>query len=130
MKQSVCALLFNEQNEVLVVSRKDNPDDFGLPGGKVEGRESPSDAIIRELWEEIHVQHSRATPPKVVFQCKEGIYECITFICQLAEGEHSFVPEEGCVIKWMTWDELCSQGSFMEYNIKLRKSYESRSNRP
>jgi len=128
MKQAVCALWVNPETKgVLTVSRKDNPDDFGLPGGKVEGRESPSDAVIRELWEEIHVQHSKVTPPKVIFQAKEGIYECITFEVYPIELETiTFVPEEGCIIKWMSWDELCSQGSFKEYNTKLRKVYEKR----
>lgn len=37
--------------DVLLVARKDE-DSFGLPGGKVERSESPSDTAVRELFEE------------------------------------------------------------------------------
>ncbi|MBF84942.1 MAG: hypothetical protein CL489_10825 [Acidobacteria bacterium] len=37
----------------VAVSRKDNPDDFGFPGGKVEDGETPLAGVIREVYEEI-----------------------------------------------------------------------------
>jgi 8-oxo-dGTP pyrophosphatase MutT (NUDIX family) len=127
MKQAVCALIGNK-NVVIVVSRKDDPNDFGLPGGKVEGRESPTEAVMRELLEETGLIHSSVKLPKVVFQDKEGAFECITFECYLEEHiTQTLGSIEKGVVKWMTWDDLCSQGSFKDYNNKLRKVYEKRS---
>ena len=51
MRQAVCALII-EDGKTLAVSRKDNPNDFGLPGGKVDDNESLEEALIREVFEE------------------------------------------------------------------------------
>ena len=61
MKHAVQVVLLNEDNEVLAVSRKDDHNDFGLIGGKVDEEDYyPSDecdstnirAAIREVKEE------------------------------------------------------------------------------
>jgi hypothetical protein len=52
--KSACVVMFNPTNDgsVLAVSRKDNFNDLGLPGGKIEPGESPKIAAARELHEE------------------------------------------------------------------------------
>ena len=50
-KRAVCGLLFHN-NKILSVSRKDNHNDFGLFGGKLENDETQEEALIREAYEE------------------------------------------------------------------------------
>ena len=53
MKEAVQIVILNKNNEILAVSRKDNHEDFGLPGGKVDPEDlTLLDAIQREVKEE------------------------------------------------------------------------------
>jgi len=49
----VALVLSNDYcGKVLAVTRKGRPNDWNLPGGKVELHEQPRDALVRELYEE------------------------------------------------------------------------------
>jgi 8-oxo-dGTP diphosphatase len=53
-----CAIIRNEDNEVLVVQRgekTDHPFKWEFPGGKVANGESNEDCIIREIREELSI---------------------------------------------------------------------------
>ncbi len=50
-RQAVCGIIFNKKNEVLLIKRRDIPV-WVLPGGGIEERETPEQAVIRELFEE------------------------------------------------------------------------------
>jgi 8-oxo-dGTP diphosphatase len=55
----VGAILENEYGEVLLAQRpanKSTPFLWEFPGGKIESLETPEDAMIRELFEEIGIQ--------------------------------------------------------------------------
>lgn len=45
------AAVFNPAGEILLIQRKDNGH-WAMPGGVVEVGQSPSEAVLRELWEE------------------------------------------------------------------------------
>ncbi|MDB5168503.1 MAG: ADP-ribose pyrophosphatase [Candidatus Saccharibacteria bacterium] len=49
-------LVWNENNELLLVRNWAGTQQWGLPGGGVEGKESPINAAKRELYEEIGVK--------------------------------------------------------------------------
>lgn len=126
MRYAVCALvtkLMLDKELVLCVSRKDDHEDFGLPGGMSEEGENYIDAVTRELEEETGLKLHPAYPAKPIFVGEEGGNLVTTFLCIPPSGQTIQSKETG-IIKWMTWDELCSQGSFKEYNIKVRKQYE------
>ena len=49
---AVSLWITNDIGEVLTVSRRDNPNMMGLPGGKLDPGETPEEAAARELMEE------------------------------------------------------------------------------
>jgi 8-oxo-dGTP diphosphatase len=55
MLKSVTALIVNGEGKVLAVSRRNDPDNLGLPGGKIDSGETPEQAVIREVKEEVGI---------------------------------------------------------------------------
>jgi|APCry1669189768_1035252.scaffolds.fasta_scaffold01698_7 mutator protein MutT len=112
MKRAVVALIFNKDGKILGVSRKNNPNDMGLPGGKVDPGETLTEAIIREVREETGLNVKTFKP---IFELEDGEFLGVTFACTV-EGEIS-TTETGRV-DWIEWEELFA-GTFSEYNRNL-----------
>jgi 8-oxo-dGTP pyrophosphatase MutT (NUDIX family) len=111
MKESATVLLFNN-GLVLGVSRKNNPDDFGLPGGRMELGETHKQCAIRETFEETGLEIFGLYK---VFERQDGEWHNITFVAQWI-GEIS--TKELGVVSWITFDKL-KAGSFGSYNTAL-----------
>jgi 8-oxo-dGTP pyrophosphatase MutT (NUDIX family) len=112
MKQAVCALIFREEYKILAVSRKDDPTQFGLIGGKVDEGETPEEALIRETKEETGLD---ITKYEKIFERTDGDFKCTTYLCEV-DGEIQ-TTEKG-VVKEVGWTELLS-GPFGVYNRQL-----------
>ncbi len=59
MIKVTCAIIRNEENEVLVVQRgekKDHPFKWEFPGGKLKEGETEEECIIREIKEELSME--------------------------------------------------------------------------
>lgn len=120
MKRAVCILLFNDEGKVLGVSRKDNPNDFGLPGGKVDLAETEEEAVVRELREETGLE---ITEVRKVFQhSAEREYWTSCWTGKVTGTIHT--SEKG-VVKWVE-PEVLIQGCFGEYNKLLFESLSSK----
>lgn len=114
-KQAATCLIFSGDGKVLAVSRKHNPNDFGLPGGKVDPGETLEQAAARELQEETGLV---ATSLKSVFNtCSAGDNDfwTTTFLTTV-EGEID--TDEAGVVRWVTPEVLCN-GCFGAYNRAL-----------
>ena len=118
-KRVSVVLIFN-QDKILTVSRKDNPNDFGLPGGKVEPGETFIDAAIRETKEETGLDIFCLIP---VFARKDGDFSAVCFLAQYI-GEVDDTLEAGKVI-WTDFATINS-GSFGEYNLELENHLRSK----
>ena len=109
---AVCLLVRNKSGEILAVSRKNNPNDFGLPGGKVDPGETPVGAAAREMMEETGLT---AKNLKLVFTRFEGDKKVSTYSADI-EGKIS--TSEAGVVKWVQ-PEILLAGSFGVYNKAL-----------
>ena len=123
MPKASCVLLRRDDGKILAVSRKDDPEDFGLPGGKQEESESPMQCALRELAEETGYV---VEDVKFLFGgvCKGGSdgvdYWTTTYTADYegAEIEREVGEEETGVVKWVE-PEVFLQGAFAEYNQRL-----------
>lgn len=111
---AACVLILSNDGKILAVSRKHDPSDFGLPGGKVDPGETPLQAAGRELEEETGLKAISLNP--VYTRDDEGS-KCTTFAGKV-EGEID--TDEAGVIRWVD-PEVLLQGSFGDYNLGLLK---------
>ena len=101
---AACALI-NEQGKVLINKRPEGKDYAGyweFPGGKVEENETPEEAIIRELKEEINIDVSAACLAPLSFTEKnyEKYYVVVLlYICRKWEGHMK--PMESQELEWI-----------------------------
>ena len=105
----VCALI-QAGDKILVARRalhKANGGMWEFPGGKIDGDETASAALSRELKEElgIEVTIDRTLTP-VIHQYEHFSIELIPFVCSLKNGNP--IPHEHDAIAWILPAELSS----------------------
>lgn len=118
-KTAVCALI-QCGGLFLGVTRKDNSNDYGLPGGKVDANETLEQALIREVLEETgyHITVD-ADKPYFVNGDTAG-YTVYTFICSFASQARQQVSEdETGVVQFVNQEQLTTLSSFALYNSDL-----------
>ena len=117
-KKVSVALIFN-QNKILAVSRKNDPNDFGLPGGKVDEGESFEECAIREIEEETGLSVFGLVP---IYYRMDGEFFAV---CYLAQWQGEIKTSETGRVEWVDFDVI-TKGSFGSYNAELKKVLEKR----
>lgn len=107
------SILILKGDKVLAVARRNDPNMWGLPGGKVDPGETEKEAAIRECLEETGLEIFNL---KEVIRRNVGSDTGVTFTCDY-RGEPSTQPgEPEC--RWQEPEALMT-GVFGEYNTKL-----------
>lgn len=122
MKVAVALLLKTTNGKYVMVSRKDDPTAFGLPGGKAEEGETLIEALKREIKEEIGYD-LKSWKIKGLLNKKDGEYQVMTFVYEdpVQMWELS-TNEEGVIAEGR--EELLT-GPFGEYNAVALAKYEN-----
>ena len=119
MKISAQVVLINPEGLILGVSRKDNHNDFGLPGGKFEESDgAPQITAYRETLEETGLKISNL---RLVFAIHKDGYMGYTY---LADYEGEINHHEPHVVKWLPMERIV-KGSFGKYNKLVSESLTS-----
>ncbi|MEO6148015.1 MAG: NUDIX domain-containing protein [Sulfuriferula sp.] len=100
---STFAVIFDEESRVLLCHRTDM-DAWNLPGGGVEGVESPWDAVVREVMEEVGLE-VRVERLIGIYSVPEQQVLACTFLCVPIGGNICFSAEADD-IRWFTRDSL------------------------
>jgi 8-oxo-dGTP diphosphatase len=119
-----CAIIRNEENEVLIVQRgktTDHPFKWEFPGGKLACGETEEECIIREVSEELSMDIViLAKLPEVEHDYGFIRIKLIRFICDTLD-ELPFLSEH-IAYKWLRPKELISI-DFSEADISIAKCY-------
>lgn len=115
---AVCGL-FVVDGKVLSVSRKDNPNDLGLPGGKIDEGETPEEALEREVLEETGLVVESYDELVTLTCCGKPV---TTYVIHDFSGE--IKTEESGKVAWVDWEDIMSdQCSFKQYNECVQAVY-------
>ena len=131
----VVPIIKDEQGRVLLCKMPPDrgvfPNQWGLPGGGMEPGESMTDALAREVREELGISLSEATP--LFF--KDGLHEktfpdgskrtiymvFLLFDCRASSSERIKLNPEFCEYAWVESERL---GSY-ELNSATRETFRS-----
>ncbi len=110
MLHVVCAIIVRQDGAVLACQRAAGGHLGGLwefPGGKVEEGESPDEALIRELREELVIKVSceRAMSP-VDWNYGRGPMRLLPYVCRIIAGEPQAL--EHAALRWCRAEDLPS----------------------
>lgn len=120
MKQ-VSVAVIKKDGFILSISRKDNHKDLGLVGGKVEEGETPEQAVIREVMEEVGLL---GINPKLLDKRIYHGKENFCFVFEDVKGWETLTlgaTDEGYIC-FETEEELCDKKhSYSDYNSDIFK---------
>lgn len=117
MLPTVSGVLFNEAGEVLMIQHTD-AGQWLLPGGMIEPEESPRQAVLREMQEELGVEVEITglidvnSGPEFLWTYRNGHQVCFvmsTFACRVVGGEFNPDPREILEIRFVganEWQQL------------------------
>lgn len=115
---SVAAIIADGAGRFLAVSRKDDPEDLGWPGGKIEPGEAPEEAIVREVFEKAGLVVTRRALRSFLIGPDEEGRLCVAFDVLQYKGEPQ--SRNGAWVGWAKpWQLATETSSSREYNVAV-----------
>lgn len=117
---AACTLVLRGDGLVLAVERRDMPDKWGLPGGKLEENETSREAAARELYEEARVIVHPVKDLTPIFMTT-SLHDHVVEIFRASSWRGT--PERGDAgrVGWVSWATLFN-GPFEKTLRQLRDS--------
>ena len=106
-KLVVAGLLFNAEKQILLSQRRPDqefPGYWEFPGGKIEPGESPEEALIRELQEELGINAQILHIYEVIYHRYENFDVLMLFY--LCSTQETPIAKEVAQVKWVCINEL------------------------
>lgn len=116
---SFVVALIVKDGHVLAVSRRNKPDDLGLPGGSIEPEEIPFDALVREVKEETDIDVKAAAFAFARVDETTNGRVAWAYVVTDWSGEPQQV-EDGITVQWVEPSRLLEHDcTFRDYNAKF-----------
>jgi len=110
--------LIQRNGRFLAVSRKEDHQDLGFPGGKLEQGETAEHAVLRELREETGLRAALSDLRPAYSGVDDLGHLCMSFVVDLDDGEPMAL--EGSWVGWVPPARLLERTcSFAAYNRKV-----------
>lgn len=121
--KNVCVLI-EKLGLVLSIARRKNKHQLGIPGGKIDPGETPKQALIREVFEELGIV---ITNLRLVFAAKDDTGDTTATYRADVVGDLPQTPytgPEGMLVTFEEWSVLTDpvRCTFSEYNRALQQS--------
>ena len=114
-------VLINQEGLICLVSRKENHNDFGLIGGKLDKGETFEEAAIRETKEETGLEIKNL---EMIFAMHKNGRMGHTFIAEYSGEINYDKNKEPHVVKWGKFQEAID-GKFGYWNKLVKESLDS-----
>jgi 8-oxo-dGTP pyrophosphatase MutT (NUDIX family) len=115
---AACVAIINSEYKVLSCSRRREPDQLGLVGGKIDPGETPMDAVIRETMEETGVRLDAADLIEIYRGADDSGVVTVGYVRTGTKYVRPIKMEDDINVKWADWEELFD-GPFPRYNAKM-----------
>lgn len=121
-----CVFVMNDDGLILGITRKNEPDKWGIVGGKVEMGEAPLEAALRELKEETGLEVRPDARITLIYQDEHKGYLTAAYDVKIQDlvgklpevGKHIPAVEEGTLWGWVDTETLI-RGPFGKFNLGL-----------
>jgi 8-oxo-dGTP diphosphatase len=117
--EAACVVIFKDGMQVLAVSRRGSPTEFGLPGGKVDNGETLVEGAIREVYEETGIQLCQDELHHLITEDDGHGFIVTTFLyADILTEDAAEQRESDMAVEWVPFQTLID-GPFGEYNQKV-----------
>lgn len=106
MIKCACLVTLNTKKDKLLLVRVRNNEKWFLPGGKIDNHETPEEALMREIKEELNVNLYTASIKYqvTIFGDAYGLQEKVKLICFSADWDSIIIPSsEVSEARYIDW---------------------------